>query len=160
MNLLMEKQNIKMAHLPVDMNTAAITGARIKLDSGDRVAIVMQMGDSTGASVVATLQQHNAASAGTSKNLSVDNPYYHKVAAATSFTKVVPGSAAAAYDVSALFGNDEGVLVLEVLGEQLDVNNGFYWASVDFADSGAAKLLATAYILSDLRFSPGYSVAI
>lgn len=160
MNLLMEQHNIKMVNVPVDMNTAAITGARIKLDSGDRIAIVCQFGDSTSALVEATLKQHNAASAGTSKNLSVANAYYHKVAAATSFTKVQPTVAAAVYDVSSLFADDEGVLVMEVRGEDLDVDGGFAWISVDFADSTAAKLLAAAYVVSDLRHRPGYSVAI
>lgn len=157
MNLLMEKQNIKMAHLPVDLNTAAITGARIKVSSGDRIAVVIQLGDSTAATVQYTLKQHNAASAGTSKDLLSDNPYYHKKAALTSFTKVVPGSAAALKDLSSVFADDEGVAVLEILGEELDVDGGFSWFSVDIADSGAAKLGATAYVVSDVRHSPAYS---
>lgn len=160
MNLKMEKQNLKQAHLPVDLNTAAITGARIKLDSGDRCAVVISMGDSTAAVVQVTMRQHNAASAGTSKDLSVDNPYYHKKGAATSFTKVVPSSAAALVDASAQFADDEGILVLEVLSEQLDNDNGYYWFSVDIADSTAAKLAASVYEISDCRQNPAYSTAL
>lgn len=160
MVFLMEKQNIKLATVPVDMNTAAITGARVGLAKADRVAIVCQMGDSTAATVQFTLRQHNAATAGTSKDLSVANPYYHKVAAATSFTKVQPTSAAALYDLGTLFANDEGIVVFEVLGENLDVDGGFAWVSVDVADSGAAKILAACYVLSDVRYAPAYSEAI
>lgn len=156
----MEQHNIKMVSVPVDMNTAAITGARIKLDSGDRVAIMCQFGDSTAALVQLTLNQHTAASGGTSKVLSVANAYFHKAGAATSFTKVQPTAAASAYDVSSVFSDAEGVLVMEVRGEDLDVDGGFAWVSVDFADSTAAKLLAASYIVSDLRHRPGYSVAI
>lgn len=159
-HLLLEKQSIKLAHLPVDLNTAAITGARISLAKGDRVAVVVQMGTSTAATVQVTLRQHNAATSGTSKNLSVDNPYYHKAAAATVFTKVEPTSAAAVYDVSSIFAADSGILVLEVLAEQLDVDGGFAWFSVDIADSGAAKLASTAYVLSNVRYMPAYSEAI
>lgn len=160
MNLLLEQHNIKMVSVPVDMNTAAITGARVKLDSGDRIAIVCQMGDSTAALVSATLNQHTAASGGSSKVLSVANAYFHKAGAATSFTKVVPGAAASTFDVSSIFSDAEGVLVFEVRGEDLDVDGGYAWISVDFADSTAAKLLAAAYVVSDLRHRPGYSVAI
>lgn len=153
---LMEKSNLKQAFLPVDLNTAAVTGNRIKLDKGDRVAVVLSMGDSTAAVVQVTLRQHNAASAGTSKDLTSDNPYYTKKGAETAFTKVVPSSAAALIDVSTQFAGDEGLLVAEILAEQLDINNGFYWFSIDVADSTAAKLGAAVYILRDCRHQPPY----
>jgi hypothetical protein len=156
----MEQHNIKPVSVPVDMNTAAITGARIGLAKADRVAVVCHMGDSTGATVEFTLKQHNAASAGTSKNLSVANAYYHKVAAATVFTKVQPTVAAAAYDLSSLFAADEGVVVFEVRGEDLDVDGGFAWFSVDVADSVAAKILSAVYVMSDCRSLPAYSESI
>ncbi len=157
----MFSNNIKLAHLPVDLNTAAVTGARVKLDKGERLAIVCAMGDSTAAtSVQFTLRQHNAASAGTSKDLLSAAPYYHKVAAATVFTKVVPTVAAALKDVTSLFANDEGTVVIEVLPEELDVNNGFAWVSVDIADAGAAKIGATFYVIVDSEYKPAFSIAL
>lgn len=159
--LFLEKQNIKLAHLPVDLNTAAITGERIKVATGDKVAIVAAFGDSTSATAVQyTLRQHNAASSGTSKDLTSANPYFYKKGAETSFTKVTPSSAAALVDVTTQFASDEGVLVIEVLGEQLDVKNGFFWLSVDIADAGAAKLGSTMYVLQDVRNAPAYSTAL
>lgn len=157
---LMEKSSLKLAHLPVDMNTAAITGARIKMNLGDRLAIIVAMGTSTAALAQFTLRQHNAASSGTSKNLSVDNPYYKKAGAATVFTKVEPSVAAAAYDLSTDFAADGGLVVFEVLQEDLDVNNGFAWVSLDIADSTAAKLACTMYQVVDAEFKPAYNIAL
>lgn len=153
----MEEKQIKVAFAPVDMNTAAITGARIGMAKGDRVAIVISMGTSTAATAEFTLKQHSAASGGTSKVVAVANPYYHKAGAATVFTKVIPGSAASAYDLSSLFAADGGVVVFEVLGENLDVDGGFAWVSVDVTDSAAAKLGSGMYVMGAMRFGPGYS---
>ncbi len=157
MNNLMEKQTLKQVNVPVDMNTAAITGARIGLQKADRCAFVLTMGDSTAALVQFTLNQHTAASAGSSKVLSVMNPYYHKAAPATVFTKVQPTVAASAYDLSSIFSDAEGIAVLEVRGEDLDVANGYGYVSIDAADSTASKILGALYMLSDMRFDPAYS---
>ena len=153
-------ENLKMAHLPVDLNTAAVTGARIKMDKCERIAVVCQMGDSVGATVAFTLKQHNAAAAGTSKALSVANNYFVKVGAATSFTKVEPTVEASVYDLSADFAAQEGVVVFEVLPDQLDTNNGFAWFSIDIADSVAAKLASTVYIVEDSSYCPAYAEVI
>lgn len=157
---LLEEKNIKQVAVPADLNGAAVTGARIKLDKRDRVAVVISFGDSVGAAVSISLQQHDAASAGNSKALSVDNPYYHKVAAATSFTKVEPGAAASSYDLASLFAGDEGVVVFEVLSEQLDNENGYDWFSINVADSTAAKIMGAVYVSGVERFKPAYSEAI
>lgn len=157
MNKFLEEHSIKQVADPVDMNAAAITGARISMSKCDRLAIVLQMGSSTGAVVQATLRQHTAASGGTSKDLSVINPYWKKVGAATSFTKVVPTVAAALYDLASDFAASAGVVVFEVHGEDLDVNGGYSYVSVDLADSTAAKLLGAMYIPCETRYIPGYS---
>lgn len=150
---LAEHKGIK-AELPVDLNSAALTGARISMKKSHRCAIIVNMGDSTAAVTTFSLQQHNAASGGTSKALAISNPYFHKAGAATSFTKVdatvtdgVP-VAASSYDVAALFADAEGILVFEVLQEDLDVNNGFTHISINALDSTAAKLASIVYILN------------
>jgi hypothetical protein len=158
--LFLEEKSLKQVMAPVDLNAAAITGARIGLKKGDKVAVILSMGTSTAATVSLSLKQHNAASGGSSKALSVANPYFHKAGAADVFTKVEPSVATDAYDVSAIFAADGGVLVLEVLSEQLDVDGGFTHFSVDIADSGAAKIAAGVYVLNDMRVKPAYSEAI
>jgi hypothetical protein len=155
--MLLEKQQIKLIADPVDMDTAAITGARLNMGKAAKVAIVLAMGDSVGATVQFTLKQHTAASGGSSKNLSVANPYYKKVAAATAFTKVEPTVAAALYDVSSDFAAQQGVLVLEVLADQLDTDGGYSYISVDVADSGAAKILCGLMIAYECRLAPAYA---
>lgn len=158
---LMEAKNIKVALVPVDLNTAANPGARIKIDAGDRISYVLTMGDSTTATAITfAIKQHDAASAGNSKALSIANPYYHKAAALTSFTKVVPTSASDAIDLTSTFADEPGTVVIEILGENVDVDGGFAWVSVDLTDAGAAKLGAALYIVSDLRYKPGYSQAV
>lgn len=156
---LMEKCQIKSGvAVGTDMNTAAITGARVALKKFDRVAIVIEMGASTGATVQFTLRQHNAATSGTSKNLVIDNKYFKKVGAADIFTQVEPTSAAALYDLSTDYAGAAGIVVFEVLSEQLDVDGGFAFVSVDCADSAAAKLISIKYILKDSRVGSAHDV--
>lgn len=102
---LAELEGMKQAFAPADLDTAQ-TGARIAVKEGDRVAVVLSMGTSTAATVQVTMKQHNAASGGTTKDLSVANNYYHKAGSATSFTKVTPSSPAALVDVSTQFAAD------------------------------------------------------
>jgi hypothetical protein len=130
---------------PVDAN-GGVTGDRINLDVSSRIAIVIQLGSSAASTVEATLRQHDAAAAGNSKDLEVANKYYYKAGAALSFTKVEPTANAALYDLSAEFSTDGGILVLEVAGEDLDVNGGFNHVSVDLASSGVAKDVAILHV--------------
>lgn len=156
---LLEKLNIK-AMEPVDMNTAAITGARISMKESDRVAIVCNMGDSVAAVVDFTLKQHNAASGGTSKVLAVANPYFKKVGAATSFTKVEPTVAASNFVLSSDFAAEPGMVVFEVLAADLDINGGFTHLSIDAADSTAAKLISIEYVSHEVDKKPAYAEAL
>lgn len=144
---LLEEKSLKQAFLPVDLNVAPVSGERISLEKAHRVSIVLCMGDSTSATVQVSLQQHNAASGGDSKALEISNKNYKKVGAALSFTKVEPEVAASSFDISSDFANDEGIFVLEVLPEDLDVNNDFSHISVNVADSGAAKVASCLYVV-------------
>jgi hypothetical protein len=156
---LAEDKALKIVAGPVDLNTAAVTGARVNMKDQKRCAFVVQMGTSTAATVQFTLRQHNAATSGTSKDLSVENVYYRKSGAATTFTKVEPTVAAATYDLSTTFAADGGIVVFEVLEEDLDANGGFAWVSLDIADSGAAKL-GTVLAVCDGGYQPAYGEAI
>lgn len=155
----MEGNSLKQAWLPVDGNAAAIAGARISMAKSTRVAIILAMGDSTAAVVTPSLQQHIGA-AGASKALAIQNAYYHKAGAATVFTKVEPGAAASSFDVSALFADAEGIMVLEVLQEDLDVNGGYTHISCDLADTTAAKLVSGLYVVTDAELQPAYDQAL
>lgn len=153
--LFMEEKNIKQAGVPADLNASSLTGARVNLSSGDRLAIVVSMGDSTAAVTDFTLRQHDAASAGNSKDLEITNPYFTKVGSDTTFTKNEI-STATANIVPTVFAGDEGVVVFEVLSEDLDVNNGFAWVSLNIADPTAAKIFAAVYVVGKNRYLPAY----
>jgi hypothetical protein len=159
-NFLLEEYNAKTGFLPVDMNTAAITGARVSLAKNGKCVFVVSMGTSTAAVVQFTLKQHNAASAGTSKVLEVANKYFVKAGAATVFTQTEPTVAASLFDLSVDFAANGGVAVFEVNAEDLDVEGDFGYVSLDVADSTAAKLGSCIYILRDCVYQPGYSVAV
>lgn len=157
---LMFDNNLKLAALPADL-AVAVTGSRVKMAAGERLAIICQMGDSVGATVAFTLKQHTAASGGTSKDLSVDNLYFKKAGAATVFTKVDPnGVSAAVYDLSADFGSEEGIAVFQVLQDQLDTENGFAYVSVNIAAAGVAKIAATSYLMQYCELCPAYAESI
>lgn len=156
-NKIAEDYGLKAAFEPVDLNAAAITGGRIGLAQGYKVAVILGFGDSVGATVQITLRQHTAASAGTSSDLSVDNVYYKKVGAATSFTKVVPTAAAALYDLSTDLAAEPGLVVFEIEGSQLAEGNTHF--SIDLADSGAAKIVSAVYVLST-KNGPAYSLSL
>jgi hypothetical protein len=158
-NYLMEVVNMKQGFLPVDLNTAANTGARCSIKNCKRIAFVVQMGDSTGAVVQATFNQHNAASGGTSKVLAHANPYYTKAGAATSFTKVSPSSAST-FDISTDFAAQEGIAVFEVLAEDLDVEGDFAWVSLSIADTTAAKIGACLVMFLGPDNNPPYGQAV
>ena len=151
----MEKAIVKSVAGPVDLNTAAITGGRVAMKNMKRVAFVINLGaGTTTAAHLFTLKQHTAASGGSSADLEVANPYFHKIGAATSFSKVEPTVAAAAYDLHALLGDNASMVVLEVLAEQLA--DGYTHASLDLADAGGAQLVSVI-ALGDSEFKPAYS---
>lgn len=153
-----EKMTFKQVAAPADLNGAAVTGARIKVEKGFRVAVVCNFGDSTAAATDFTMQQHDAASGGNSKVLATSNPYFHKVAAATSFTKVDVDNASNI--VPTVLAGDEGILVFEILAEDLDRDNDYSYFSLNVADSTAAKVMGAVYVLHDVRNVPAYEIAI
>ena len=157
---LMEKMIAKGVVGPVDLDAAAVTGARVSMKNAKRVTFVAFLGAGTAtAAHLFTLRQHDAASAGNSKDLEVANPYFHKIGAATVFTKVAPTSAAAAYDLHALLANSVALVVFEVLAEDLDIANDYAWVSLNTADTGGAQLGAVIALV-DHSFAPAYDKAV
>ena len=154
--LFMEKATVKAVIGPVDFNTAANTGERIDMRMFKRVTFVCVLAaGTTPDSHTFTLRQHDAASSGNSADLVSDNPYFHKVNAATSFTKVVPGSAAAAKDIDTVVGDTKFIAVFEVRQEEL--TDGYRWVSVDATDSGGAQLGCVIAICHEAVSKPAYS---
>lgn len=153
-----EKITFKQVAAPAELNAAAVTGARIKVDKGFRVAVIASFGDSVGAVTSFTMQQHDAATGGNTKVLATSNPYFEKVATATTFTQVAVADASVIAPVT--LAADEGILVFEVLAEDLDVNNDYAWFSIDVADATAAKVMSAMYVVHNVKGVPAYELAV
>lgn len=154
---LLEEYTV-VSEIPKDLNASALVGKRIPLHKFGKVAFVVNMGDSVGAVVTPSFQQHDAAAGGNSKALSIANIYYVKAGAATSFTKVEPTAAASSFALAADFAAQEGVVVFEVWGADLDVENNYAYVSMNMADSTAAKIVSVTAILGDAKNVPSYGI--
>lgn len=154
--LFMEKATVKAIIGPVDFNTGANTGERVDMRMFKRVTFIAVLAAGTTPDAhTFTLRQHTAASAGTSADLLSDVPYFTKLAAATSFTKVVPTSAVAATDLDSVAVDAKFIAVFEVLQEQLA--DGYRWVSIDASDSGGAQLGTVIAVCHEAVSKPAYS---
>lgn len=158
-SLFMEQNIVKVSSNPIDFDTGANTGARIDMQKFKRVAFIYVAAAGTTPSAHAvSFQQHDAASAGTSIALTIDNPWFHKVNAATEFTKVVPGAKASSFDIDAVVGDTKFVAVFEVLVE--DLTDGNRWVSCNVGDVGGAQLSAVLAIGFNGSEIPAYAKAV
>lgn len=161
----MEHNTIKAAKAPAD-NAAGVTGERIGLSKTDSVAVIMNMGDSTGGTVVTvSFVQSTANVSGSSKALTLDNPYFHRVTSASTatdgyFTKVPVTTAASSFDLASIFETEPGIVVFEVNGSDLDLDNGYTHFHVVTAATSEAKIISTLYVCNKPRFLPPYDVEV
>jgi hypothetical protein len=154
--LFSEHNGLKQAAQPKDINASAMTGARIAMKPGYKLAIVVSVNNGAGA-VTLDLDQHDAPTSGNSKALSISNPYFTKVGAETKFTKVEVSSPADSYALTGLTGA-AGVVVFEVLQEDLDVDNGYAYVSANIAAAAAAKITHLEYIIHNAQKKPVYNI--
>ena len=136
--LFMEQCLPKVIGGPVDLNDAAVTGVRFDMQKFKRVAFILAAAaGTTPSSHTISFKQHTVASGGTPAVLTISSPWFHKVNAATEYTKVVP-TAADSFDIDTIVGDTKFVAVFEVLQEEL--TDGYQWISADLTDSGGAQL--------------------
>lgn len=147
--------DIGSAFTPVDFNTSdAATGHRIHMRNYESVAMVLYKGAGTaGADPVVTVQEHNAASAGTSQNLAVITEFYKKEETTLDGDEVwviTTQAAAATANMGLTSAEQEGIYVIEVEASQLSA--GFQWVSFNIAATVAnAQLVSGLYILTGLK---------
>jgi hypothetical protein len=142
--------------VPVDLATGANTGKRIFMGGCDAVdVVVLKAAGTAGQDPTITLQQHTAATAGSSSNLAVIDKYWVKREATldndevweeftqTAATNIVdPGGATTSAE-------EQQIVVFTVSKDQLTGSNKYI--SVDIPDPGAnAQLGAVLYILHGL----------
>lgn len=154
--------NFKIVTEPFDA-TPGFTGGRIKLANAERVYFHVLVAAGLAGTLTYTLKQHNAASGGTSKVISINGSYYVKYDTATVFTKVdiAEGSEASAFALGAGIAATKAYVIFEVEASQLDVDNGFYWASLDGSATGVAATRITAVMaqLQNVAFKPAYAIS-
>jgi hypothetical protein len=158
---LMEQAIVKAIIGPVDLNTGANAGERFDMQKFKRVTFIAVLAaGTTPSSHTFSFQKHDAASAGNSAALEISNPYYHKLNAATEFTKVEVTTAASSFDLDALVGDNKAIVVFEVLAEDVDANTANRWVSMDLTDSGGAQLGCVIAIGHNATEAPAYSKAV
>jgi hypothetical protein len=153
MELLLECCALKKGFLG-DLTGGAST-ARMTMAKSSRVAIVVELA-AAAVDLNITLKQHDAASAGTTKDLAILSPYYKKVGAATKFTKVVAPEVAQVIDAS--FNGAAGVIVFDVLGEELDCNGGFNHISAVIAQGAVARIACIEFVAHEAHEEPAYKI--
>lgn len=139
--------------VPVDLAAGANTGHRIHMKNAGGVAIIACFNNGTAAEApTIDLQEHDAATSGTSQDLDVIASYYKKEEAALdgdeTWTKVTQTAASEVTNADWDDAN-EVLVVIEVQSEQL--SDGFEWLSVNIADTGTAQVGTVLYVLYDLK---------
>ncbi len=143
-----------------DLAAGANTGKRVHLRNYETVAVVFWKNAASAGtdSVVLTLQEHTAASSGTSQNLAaITDHYYKSTAAALAGTEAWTEATQAAGATLTLANTgivpaaNQALVVFEV--EAASLSAGFEWISVNIADpgSGGTILGGVLYVMHGLK---------
>lgn len=148
------KIDVALGCVPTDVVAGAITGKRVHLMNYASVTVVIVAAAGSTDIADIDLQQHTAATAGTSADLDITLAYYLKeattLAGTEQWTKVTQAVASETTDIGA--ASKQQLAVFEVDAAQL--SDGYEWFSVDLPDAGSngTKFLAVLYILHGLRY--------
>lgn len=142
---------------PVDLAAGANTGHRVHMRNYETLAVVLFKGVASAGTdnVVVTLQEHNAATGGTSQNLAAIDEYYIKAEASLdgdeTWTRFTQAMAATISLAGATYAAQQVVAAFEVGAPSLSA--GFEWLSVNIADPGSGGTIqgSVLYIPHDLK---------
>lgn len=144
------------AIVPVNLNTGANTGGRVHMKNYRNCALVVFASIGTAASDLAVdVQEANAATGGTIRDLDIVTKYYLKDALAlTSATTWAEISQSATSEIADAGGagtsaEHSQVLVIEV--DETQLSDGYEWLSINVPQPGATKLGCAFYIMSGLK---------
>lgn len=162
MRLFAEEGNVLGMIIPVDLAGAAGGAAVGRIDTkhyGHFEILIFKAAGAAAEPIVLTLTQYDAASAGNSKALPIPNGVYVKAHAniedATAFVKEArdPSNTEKYTGTSAV--QKEGIFLVPIDPEYLDVENGYRWFDVAIADTGSAGACLGAAVV--LGFDPRYT---
>ncbi|MEU2510561.1 hypothetical protein [Streptomyces syringium] len=146
--------DISAGIVPVDSQTAAMTGNRVSLkNAGGCTIVVYKAAGTANDDPVLDLQQHTAASGGTTADLDIIDHYYIKQEATLdgdeTWTRVTQ-SAASEVTLNSTSAETQMIVVIEVDARSL--SDGYDYISLDIADTGSAgaQLISCLYFLRDL----------
>jgi hypothetical protein len=146
--------DLSVGFQPVDMQTAANTGKRVSMRRASGLTVIFFKAIGTGGDdPVITVQEHNAATGGTSQNLAAVDHYYIKSATTPglvgteTWTRTAQ-TLAATVTLTGLAAS-AAIVVLEIEGNKL--SDTFNHVSVSVADVGGnAQLGCLLYAPRDL----------
>lgn len=138
--------------MPVDLATGANTGHRIHLRNYNAITFVAAFNNGTAAEApTITLQEHTAASAGTSTDLAVIDTYYKKEEASLdgdeTWEEVTQTAAATITDAD---WDDANQVIVAFCVDGTQLSDGYEWISVNIADTGTAQVGAVIAIMHSL----------
>jgi hypothetical protein len=151
-----ENGQLAAGFLPVNMATAANTGAFVSMKNYKHCAIVLYKdGGASGEDPTITVQQATAVAGTSAKALTFTDIYTKQgsdVTAVAQFTRTTQ-TAASTY-TSATSGEQESIWVIEFDSNDLDVANGFDCIQAAVADVGSTSQIGCLlYILTEPRYA-------
>lgn len=140
-----------------DLAAGANTGHRLHMRNYDTVGVLFHKNiHSAGTdNIVLTLQEHNAASAGTSQNLAAITDFYVKSEAALdgdeAWVENTQAAGATLTLAGATYGPLQALVYFDIEAGALSA--GFEWISVNIADPGSGGTIpgGVFYIMSGLK---------
>jgi hypothetical protein len=147
-----------------DLTAGANTGKRVHLRNYQTCGFLFFKNPASAGtdSVVLTLQEHTAASSGTSQNLAAIGDYYYKSTAsalagteawteASNLSGGVPQATLTLSNTSVVPAANQAMVFFEIEADSLSA--GYEWVSVNIADPGSAGTILGGlfYVLSGLK---------
>jgi hypothetical protein len=126
-----------------DLAAGAQTGARVHLKNYSGLCVVAYMGAvSAGTDTfVPDVQQHNAATAGTTKDLDAVTQWFVKSETTLdgdeAWARVTQAAGSEISLTGATYAATQVIVAAEINTDALDTAGGYEWVSVDMADAGA-----------------------
>lgn len=151
----LEKNQVVMAIVPVDLTTAANNGDWVSLEDFNRCAVIfLKTAGTASDDPVFTLRQATDNTGAGAKALTftrIDT----KVGVQTGLAQFTTITQAAANTyVDLVSAEAQNLFVVDVMAEQLDIDNGFKFLQLQIPDTGtAASLGAALYVLHEARYN-------
>ena len=143
--------DVAVGNVPTDAVAGAVTGLRVHLKNYSGVTFVVCSAAGSTDITDVDLQQHTAASGGTTADLDVITRYYYKSEATLDNDETwTRGTQAAASEITNVgAASEQLLLVIEV--EATSLADGYEWVSLDIPDLGTngTRFISTIALLRD-----------